>query len=417
MIPVRQALETILQDVHPLPPERVSILDACGRVIAEAVAAPRHIPPRDNSAMDGYAVRRADLGGGALRVVESIPAGREGSRPLAAGEAMKIMTGAPVPDGADTVVPVEDTRAEGDRVEILAAPAVGSHIREAGEDVREGEEVIPIGSRVRPAEVGMLASLGRSFVLVHQRPRVAILATGDEIVEVDASTDGDKIINSNSYGLSAQVAGEGAVPVLLGIGRDDPEGLAEMLRRASRCDVVLTTGGVSMGDYDFVRPVLAASGVEVKFWKVAMRPGRPIVYGTRGSVPFFGLPGNPVSALVGFEQFVRPVLRRLQGHRRLFRPMVEAVLGEEAGAVRAGAGRMDFVRCRVERDGGGYRVVSVKKQGSGMLKTLVEANALMVLPPESTGVTPGDRVRVQIYDEEFLQGEEPGLPVPGGPGA
>ncbi|GAB4258763.1 MAG: molybdopterin molybdotransferase MoeA [Deferrisomatales bacterium] len=415
MIPVEKAIEIILGAVTPLPPEKVSILEARGRVLAEAVAAPRDIPPRDNSAMDGYAFRHQDAPAAParLRVVEAIPAGGEGSRPLEAGEAMKIMTGAPVPPGADTVIPVEDTRADAECVELLSVPRKGANIRPAGEDVRDGELVLPKGSLVRPAEVGMLASLGRSFVLVHQRPRVAVLATGDEIVEVDQSTDGGKIINSNSYGVAAQVAEAGGVPVVLGIGRDDPEGLKEMLARAATCDVILTTGGVSMGDYDYVRPVLAEFGVAVQFWKVAMRPGRPVVFGLKGRVPVFGLPGNPVSAMVGFEEFVRPTLRRLQGHRRLFRPVLEAVLGEEAGPVRVKAGRTDFVRCRVERRGGDLRVVSVKSLGSGILKTLVEANGLMVLPADSTGVAPGDRVQVQIYDYDFLERQTPGFPGEG----
>lgn len=412
MTSVQKALDIILGALKPLPPEKVSIQEARGRVLAEDLAAPRNIPPRDNSAMDGYAFRHADVSGGTARltVVEAIPAGQEGSRPLEAGEAVKIMTGAPIPRGVDTVIPVEDTRAEGKEVELLKVPKPGANIRPAGEDVREGELVIPTGTMVRPAEVGMLASLGRSFVLVHQRPRVAVLATGDEIVDVDEPTEGGKIINSNSYGIAAQVAEAGGVPVVLGIGRDDPEGLKEMLDRAAACDVVITTGGVSVGDYDYVRPVLEDSGVAVQFWKVAMRPGRPVVFGLKGRVPVFGLPGNPVSAMVGFEEFVRPTLRRLQGHSRLFRPVLEAVLGEEAASVRVKAGRTDFVRCRVERDGSGLRVVSVKSQGSGILKTMVEANALLVIPETSTGAEPGDRVFVQVYDYEFLERDDPGIP-------
>jgi len=411
MIPVSQAIEVILGALRPLPPEKVCILDARGRVLAEDVYAPRDLPPRDNSAMDGYACRRADLAVGArLRVVEEIPAGSQGTRPVEAGEAVKIMTGAPVPQGADAVVPVEDTEADGEWVVIRAAPGSGTHIRPAGEDVRAGELVLPRGGVVRPPEVGMLASLGRSFVSVHQRPRVAILATGDEIVDVDAPTEGGRIVNSNSYGLAAQVTEAGGVPVLLGIGRDDPAGLRQMLERAGGADVVLTTGGVSMGDYDFVRPVLAEHGVEVRFWQVAMKPGKPLVFGLRQGVPYFGLPGNPVSALVGFEEFVRPALRFLQGHRRLFRPVYEAVLSEEAGPVKGKSGRTEFVRCRVERDGHGLRVVSTKKQGSGILKTLVEANALLVLPESSEGAVPGERVQVQVYDPGFFEGEEPGLP-------
>jgi molybdopterin molybdotransferase len=412
MIPVPEALELVLGAIKPLPPEKVSILEARGRVLAEDVAARRDLPPSDNSAMDGYAFRHADLAerGGRLHVVEAIAAGASGSRPLGPGEAVKIMTGAPIPAGVDSVVPVEDSRSDGDWVEVVSDPGPRANIRPAGEDVRHGELVLPLGTLVRPAEVGMLASLGRSFVLVYQRPRVAVLATGDEIVDLDTPAEGAKIVNSNSYGVAAQVAETGGVPVVLGIGRDDPSGLAEMLDRAAAADVVVTTGGVSMGDYDYVRPVLADSGVAIQFWKVAMKPGKPLVFGLKGRVPFFGLPGNPVSAMVVFEQFVRPALRLLQGHRLLFRPVLEALLGDEAGPVRTKAGRMDFVRCRVEQDGAGFRVTSVKKQGSGILKTLVDANALMLVPVSGTGAAPGDRVLVQLYDDGFLDGADPGLP-------
>ncbi|WP_025322519.1 molybdopterin molybdotransferase MoeA [Deferrisoma camini] len=410
MIPVLDAVEIILGAVGPMPPEKVSILEAHGRVLAEEVTAPRDLPPHDNSAMDGYAVRHADLRPGVvLRVVEAIPAGADPSRGLEPGQAAKIMTGAPIPAGADTVVQVEDTREADGGVEIVSVPAAGANIRPQGEDVRQGTLVLPRGTRVRAAEVGMMASLGRAFVLVHQRPRVAVLATGDEIVDLDSPAQGAKIINSNSYGVAAQVAEAGGVPVVLGIGRDDPEGLLEMFERAATCDAVITTGGVSMGDYDFVRPVLARAGVAVQFWKVAMKPGKPVVFGMKGRVPVFGLPGNPVSAMVAFEQFVRPALRKMLGHRELFRPVVEAVLGEEAGAVRTKAGRTDFVRCRVERGPEGFRVVRVKKQGSGILSTLVQANGLLVIPAESTGAEPGERVRVQIYDPGILDQAEPGI--------
>jgi molybdopterin molybdotransferase len=412
MLPVVDALATILGALSPLPPERVSLLDARGRVLAEDLRAPRDLPPRDNSAMDGYALRHADVAetGGVLQVLESIAAGGEGSRALQAGEAAKIMTGAPLPAGADTVVPVEDTQAVGDRVKILRLPDPGAHIRPAGEDVRAGQLVIPSGTWVRPAEVGMMASLGRSFVAVHQRPRVAVLATGDEIVEIDSPTEGGRIVNSNSYGVAAQVAEAGGVPVILGIGRDDPEGLLAMLGHAGTADAVITTGGVSMGDYDYVRPVLAKAGVDVRFWKVAMKPGKPFVFGLSGRAPVFGLPGNPVSAMVVFEEFVRPALRVMQGHSRPFRPVLEAVLAPEAGGVHTRKGRTDFVRCRVELRDGQLVVVSLKSQGSGILRTLVEANALLVVASEDQGAEPGDHVRVQLYDSSFMDGVEPGLP-------
>ena len=409
MIRIEEALEKILARVEPLPSETVALTAARGRVLAETVAAPRDLPPQDNSAMDGYAVRHADLAAGSprLSVTAHVGAGHAAEGAVGPGQAVKIMTGAPIPAGADTVVPVEDARAEGDEVEISRPPAKGANVRRAGEDVRAGETVVPAGSRVRPAEISMLASLGRSFVSVHQAPRVAILATGDEIVEIDAPSAGGKIINSNSYGLFAQVEEAGGTPVLLGIGKDAPEALLAMLRRAEGADVVLTTGGVSMGDYDYVHDVLRTWGMEPVFRKVAIKPGKPALFGTRGRTLVFGLPGNPVSAMVAFEQFVRPALRKLQGASRFFRPVFTAVMDERAGTLRSKEGRMEFVRCRVERRGGECRVVSVKRRGSGMLSTLVEANGLLVLP-ESSAVGPGDRVKVQVYDYEFLEGGEPG---------
>lgn len=411
MISADQALGVVLETLRPLPPEKVSLLDAVGRVLAEDVCAPRDLPPQHNSAMDGFAFLRGDPThtSGGFRVVDDIPAGATGRRPLEAGECARIMTGAPLPEGADTVVPLEDTDGEGGAVVLRSWPERGANVRWAGEDVRKGALVIPSGAVVRPAEVGMLAALGRSFVAVHQRPRVAVLATGDEILDLDAPPDGGKIVNSNSYGVAAQIADAGGIPVILGIGKDDPEGLLEMLARAEGADAVVTTGGVSMGDRDYVKAVLARWGVEVQFWKVAIKPGKPVVFGRRGRTPVFGLPGNPVSAMVGFEEFVRPALRRLQGHSLLFRPVLDAVLGEEAGAVRTKPGRMDFVRCRVEPTEGGFLVVSVKRQSSGLLTTLVEANGLLVFPEDSTGAQPGDRVRVQLYDYGVLEGREHGL--------
>ncbi|TAL15656.1 molybdopterin molybdenumtransferase MoeA [bacterium] len=410
MISFSEAQEKILSSLEPLPSETVSITEALGRVLAEQVFAPRNLPPMDNSAMDGYAFCRSDAVGerAVLRVVDEIAAGHLFSGAVAEGEAVKIMTGAPIPPGADTVVPVEDTARLGAEVEILSLPRPGANVRKAGEDVSAGDQVLPPGIRIRPAEVGMLASLGRSFVKVHQRPKVAILATGDEIVEIDAPTEGFKIINSNSYGLSAQVLETGAIPVRLGIGRDDREGLLEILGNARTCDMVLTTGGVSMGDYDYTRDVLAEWGVDTKFWKVAVKPGKPVLFGMKGRVPVFGLPGNPVSAMVSFEQFVRPALRKLMGAQRLFRPVFKAILDERAERVKGRPDRIEFVRCRIERFGTRFKVVGLGKRSSGMLSTLVEANGLLILPVGREVIEPGEEVDVQVYDYEFLEGRAAG---------
>lgn len=412
MIRIEEAIDLILGAVEPLPPELVPLDASVGRVTAEAVKARWELPPHDNSAMDGYAFRFVEAGAEPLRlrVVEEIGAGHPTERVVGPGEAIKIMTGAPLPSGSDTVVPVEDTARAGDVVEVTRLPKRGANVRHAGEDVKEGEEVIPSGVKIRPAEVGMLASLGRSMIRVHQRPRVAILSTGDEIVEVDEALDRGrgKIVNSNSHGLAAQVLEAGGLPMMLGIGRDDPDGLVEMLERARAADMVLTTGGVSMGDYDYVRGVFERWGVSLRFGKVAIKPGKPVVFGMKGRVPVFGLPGNPVSAMVSFEQFVRPAIRKLSGCLRLFRPVLDAELGPDVEKIQAKEGRMEFVRCRVERFDTGYRVMSVKKRSSGMLSTLVKANGLVILPPSAGELGPGDRVRVQIYDYEFLEGFLPG---------
>lgn len=410
MIPVNEAVAIILERIEPLPPESVSIAEALGRVLAEPVHAPRNIPPRDNSAMDGYAFAHPGGAGDSslFRVVEEIAAGHPGRRAVGRGEASKIMTGAPMPEGADTVVPVEDTEARGDSVFFRSLPEPGANVRKAGEDVKAGALVLPEGSRMRPAEISMLAAMARSFVKVRARPRVAILATGDEIVEIDAPNVGDMIVNSNSHGLAAQVVEAGGVPVLLGIGRDDPEALLEMMGRAEGCDVVVTSGGVSMGDYDFMPDVMAKWGAKPVVTKVLMKPGKPVVFGMKGRTSVFGLPGNPVSVMVCFEEFLRPAIRKLTGCARLFRPVVEAVLDPAAGVVKSKGDRLEFVRCEVEKRKEGFAVVSVKQRGSGMISTLVTANALLVMEVGRKEYEPGDRVPVQLYDYEFLEGKETG---------
>ncbi|MHB8764454.1 MAG: molybdopterin molybdotransferase MoeA [Deferrisomatales bacterium] len=402
MISVSEALYAIVGAVQPLPPETVSILEARGRVLAEEVCAPRDLPPRDNSAMDGYACRHRDLAAGQLlRVVGTVSAGGACGEPLGPGQAAKIMTGAPVPAGADLVVPVEDARADGEWVEVLRAPPQGAHVRPAGEDVRRGDRVLLRGTLVRPPEVAMLASLGRSFVSVHQRPRVAILSTGDELASPGDWPAEGRTFDANAYGLAAQVAEAGAVPVLLGVTRDEPRAIREALSRAESAEAVLTSGGVSAGDRDHVRGVLKAWGVESRFEKVAIKPGKPLAFGMRGPVPVFGLPGNPVAALVAFEVFVRPALLKLQGRRQLFRPGLEATLGEEAGEICGKPGRTEFLRCRVERWAHGLRVVRIEPPGSGLLSTLVRGNAFLIVPASAGTMGPGCRVSVQPYDAEL----------------
>ena len=404
MIPVDEALDKILSHVLPLGFEKVSLLDALGRVIGEDIYAKRNIPPLDNSAMDGYALKSEDVRKASqnhpvrLVVIEDLPAGFISTKTIEKGKAIRIMTGAPIPKGADAVVPVEVTKKEDGFVLIFNAAGPGENIRVSGEDVKQGDRVISRGDIVRPAEVGMLASVGRSFVSVYQRPLVAVLCTGDELVDVDGDLTEVKIISSNSYAIGAQVKDCGAVPLQLGIAKDRKEEIEEKLRQGIRADVLISSAGVSVGDYDFVKDVMKHLGIEMVFWKVAMRPGQPLAFGTMGGKPVFGLPGNPVSSMISFEQFVRPALLKMMGCRHIFRPLVEAVLKEE---VRKMAGRRYFIRGSVSFENNQYVVTTTGEQGSGMLRSMVRANGLIVIPEDQEIVRAGEKVRVQLLDRSF----------------
>lgn len=406
MISVEEALHRILCVVIPLGHEKVNILDALGRVIGEDVFANRDIPPKDNSAMDGYAVRAADTRGASgekpaiLDVVEDIPAGSIPLGIIVAGKASRIMTGAPLPEGADAVVRVEDTEKAGDRVKIFVEATRGQDIRRAGEDVREGECVIARGDVLRPAEIGMLAALGRSFVSVYQRPLVAVVATGDELVDIDENPDPWKIVSSNSYSLAAQIMDCGGIPLQIGIARDKREDLVSKFEAALRADIIVSSGGVSVGDYDLVKDVMKEVGNEMQFWQVAMRPGKPLAFGSMGGVPVFGLPGNPVSSMVAFEQFVRPSILKMSGHKNVFRKTVRAILEEDITKKR---GTRHFIRARVRYENGKYTAMTTGEQGSGILKSMVRANGLIILPENATAVKKGDEVTVQLLDRSFEQ--------------
>jgi len=333
-----------------------------------------------------------------LEVIEDLPAGYISAKKLEKGKAIRIMTGAPVPKGADAVIPVEETKKENGSVLILRAATSGENIRKSGEDVKKGDRVISKGDTIRPAEVGMLASVGRSFVSVYQRPLVAILCTGDELVDVDGDLDEVKIISSNSYTLGAQVKDCGAVPLQLGIARDRKEEIEEKLRQGIRADVLISSAGVSVGDYDFVKDVMKRLGMEMVFWKVAMRPGQPLAFGTIGGKPMFGLPGNPVSSMISFEQFVRPSLLKMMGCRQLFRPVIEAVLKED---VKKTTGKRYFIRGSVSFEKNQYFVSTTGEQGSGILRSMVKANGLIVIPEEQEIVRAGEKVKVQLLDRNF----------------
>ena len=404
MISFDEALNNILSHIHALGFEKVSLLDALGMVIAEDIYAKRDIPPLDNSAMDGYALKFEDIQKASpkdpvrLEVIEDLPAGFISKKKIERGKAIRIMTGAPIPKGADAVIPVEETKKEDGAVLIFKAAAPGENIRKSGEDVKKGDCVISQGDTLRPAEVGMLASVGRSFISVYQKPMVAILCTGDELVDVDGELDEVKIISSNSYTLAAQVKDCGAIPLQLGIAKDRKEEIEEKLRLGIRADVLISSAGVSVGDYDFVKEVMKNLGMEMVFWKVAMRPGAPLAFGTIGEKPAFGLPGNPVSSMISFEQFVRPSLLKMMGYRQLFRPVMEAILKEE---IKKMVGKRYFIRGSVSFEKGEYFVTTTGEQGSGILRSMVKANGLIVIPEDQKMVRAGEKVKVQLLDRNL----------------
>ena len=413
MISVEDALNQILEVIVPLGQEKVNILDSLGRVIGEDIYANRNIPPRDNSAMDGYAVRWEDTRGASrekpvvLNVIENLPAGAIPRKTVGEGASSRIMTGAPVPDGADAVVRVEDTTKHGRKVKILAEAEEGQDIRFAGEDVRDGELVIPRGHIIRPAEIGMLASLGRSFINAYQRAVVAVVATGDELVDVDEQPSHWQIVSSNSYSLAAQIIDCGGIPLQIGIAKDTKEDLVAKFKAAIRADIIVSSGGVSVGDYDLVKDVMKEVGNKMQFWRVAMRPGRPLAFGSMGGVPLFGLPGNPVSSMIAFEQFVRPSILKMMGHKNLFRRTVKAAVRED---IIKKKGARHFIRARVEYKSGKYVVTSTGDQGSGILKSMVKANGLIILPEDTTFVKKGKEVVVQLLDGSLEHTLKPQYP-------
>jgi len=397
MLTVPEASARILEHIAPLAIERVPLLDALGMVLAEPVRAPMTLPAWDNSAMDGYAVRGSDIDAASadhpvsLRVLETVAAGRFATQPVGDGEAIRIMTGAPIPDGADTVVRVEDTDGGTVRVLVTNARDARRNVRPRGEDFCEGDSLLDRGAPLGAAQLGVLASIGRSTVDVHRRPRVAIMGSGDELVDVDGFHEvlaGRKIVSTNGYTLQALVRDAGGEPVNLGVATDDPASLKNHLQRAGGCDLVLTSAGVSVGEFDYTREVVQSLGAEMKFWRVRMRPGAPLGFGLLGSAPWIGLPGNPVSAMVTFELFVRPVLRRMLGHTRLFRRPVPVVLEER---VTIGARLTHFLRAIVSTGNGGLVTARLTgPQGSGILTSMSRANALLVVPEDRPVVEAGE---------------------------
>jgi molybdopterin molybdotransferase len=398
VLSVEEALANVLATVRVLEPEHVGLLEAAGRVLAEAVAAERDIPPLTNSAMDGYAVRGADLAQGQrptrLRVVGEVAAGYVPEMAVETGQAVRIMTGAPVPAGADTVVRFEDTGQEGDWIEVLKAPPTGANVRAAGEDVRAGQVVLQPGQVLRPQEVGMLAAVGRVEVAVVRRPRVAILATGDEVVPPDHLPGPGQIRDANSYTIAAQVQRYGGRPLLLGVARDQEDLVRRGMREAlaQGADLIITSGGVSVGDFDLVKQVLAAEG-EMHFWSLNMKPGRPLAFGVVGGAPLLGLPGNPVAAMISTELFGRPALLKMQGFTDWSRPTVLARLSQP---IARKDGRRHYLRVGLRRTEAGYEATLTGDQGSGILKSLVQADGLAVIPEEAGHLPAGAEVEVLL---------------------
>lgn len=385
------AVREVLARTAPLSAERVPLHDAVGRVLRESVTASGDLPSTDDSAMDGYAVCAADVPapGVALRVSGEVRAGAPGDVPLPRGTAMRIFTGAPLPPGADAVLIQEDATRDGDLVCFHEGAVAGRHVRRRGSDVRAGEVVLSAGRALRAADVSLLATFGRAWVAVTRRPVVAVAASGDELVEPDAGPAGPgRVVNGNAYGLCAAIAELGCVPRLLPLVSDDPDATRRALADAARSDALVTTGGMSVGDYDFVRDALRAlSGDTFGFWKVAIKPGKPFGFGQLGPCLGFGLPGNPVSALVTFEVFVRPALLRLAGHERVVRAPVPVRL---RGAVGAGGDRQEYLRATVRPDGDVLWADVARRQGSGALAGMAGADALVVVPPRAPARAAGD---------------------------
>ena len=408
MIGVEEASARILAEIRQLEPERVPLEKALGRVCAEDVVATVTMPPWSNSSMDGYAVRSADispvLSGQPvqLRVVATIAAGGFAPRALKRGEAMRIMTGAPVPDGADSVVRKEDTDGGKTRVEIRDARDVWKNIRPAGEDYQRGDTLAKRGNPLRPALLGVLASSGFSRISVFRRPRVAIISSGDELVEIGKFREveaGKKIVSTNSYTLPALTRVAGGDPIDLGIARDTQSSLRRKLARGARCDMIITSAGVSVGDHDHTRDVFADLGGEQRFWKVKMRPGAPLAFGMLDDVPWIGMSGNPVSAMVSFELFVRPALRKMQGYTSLFRRVVSVRLDEE---VKIAAKLTHFLRAVVSRgEDGSLSARLTGAQSSGALTSMARANALLIVPATEQKVPKGNVLNAMMLDQSL----------------
>ena len=396
-----EAGRLIVSLVRPLDIEQLPLREALDLVLAGEVVSPIDLPAWDNSAMDGFACRAADAAAGAvLRVVETVAAGQFPTHALHAGEATRIFTGAPLPAGADGVIRQEDTEAAGPTVTIRDPRDAGRNVRHRGEDIRQGQTVLPPGTPLGPAQLGVLASIAHEPVAVYRRPTVAFLGSGDEIADLDHRDEilaGKKVATSNSYTLSGMIRRSGAVARELGVARDTQESLRDHIARAAGADLLVTTAGVSVGEHDLVRVVLTELGCDMKLWRIRMRPGAPLGFGLLGRMPWIGLPGNPVSTMVTFELFVRPLIRRLLGHSRLFRRTVPVIVEE---AITLGPPLRHFLRAIVTpRQDGTLGARLTGPQGSGILTSMALADALLIVPEDRPAVAAGEPLTALVLDD------------------
>jgi molybdopterin molybdotransferase len=400
MLSVEEARHRVLEAVEPLVPDDVLIRDAHGLVLAQTLIAPHPLPRFDNSAMDGYAVRNEDVASASERepvrldLVGEVRAGDPGEVEVAPSTAARIMTGAPLPPGSDTVVPVEETEEAEGGVLIKASKTRGEHVRPAGDDLAEGAELARAGSELGPGEVALLATMGFSPVSVRRGPKVAVLVTGDELVPPESQPGPGQIRDSNSVALRALVQAAGGETVSFPPVPDDPAATLDAFKRAGELsELVVSSGGVSVGGYDFVKPVIEELG-SIDLWRVAMQPGKPVVLGRIGDTPFLGLPGNPVSIHIGFEQFVRPAIRKMRGCRSLLRPMLRAKLTE---TITKRPGRLHFVRVRLESSDEGWLASPTGPQGSHIQSSLIDCNGVVPFGPNETRWESGSEVTVEVW--------------------
>lgn len=409
MITIEEALHIVLEKTSRLEPRLTDLTGAYGRVIAEDISAAEDVPPFHNSAMDGFAVRFAETTVASpetpvtLKISGDLPAGKAPQTELRAGQTIRIMTGACMPQGADAVIMREEVEEREGNILVRAPVSEKENVREAGEDIKKGDLVIPRDTLLGPAEIGLLASLGFSQIKTYPAPLVAIISTGDELVEVGEKLTPGKIRNSNSYSLNTLVLKYGGIPYRLGIAADREAVIRQKIEEALKADIILTSGGVSVGDYDYVKIVLENMGAETHFWQVAMKPGKPLTFATLQGKPFFGLPGNPVAVMVSFEQFVRPAMLKMMGKPVVPLPEVEAELQED---IQKKPGRIHFIRGHLTQgDSGRYVVSTTGPQGSNILKSMMLANCLILVPKERTVLKKGESVKVQLLKEVSPTGQ------------